>query len=1034
MNDKELRFYETQAERFVARLAKLVVQAEVPLTAECCTTAEPVPFARRLDYAYRPIAEGEVWGRTWESGWFRLTGDVPAEWKGACVVAKLNLGSEGCVFSAEGKPVGGLSRASIFAAHFRRDVHALFDPARGRERVELHVETAANDLFGINLQPEPARDDPARHGSFEARVVEMRLALVNKEVRSLHLDAAVLFDLMRGLPERSPRRARILRALTRAANAFRDGNGSLQTARATVADALASPAEGSAPVALAVGHAHIDTGWLWPVRETIRKCARTFSSQIALIRDYPGYVFGASQPQHYAFVKKHYPALYEEVKAAVAAGSWELQGAMWVEADCNVPSGESLVRQILHGKNFFRDEFGVDVRNLWIPDVFGYSAALPQILKLSGVDSFLTQKISWNQFNRFPHHTFRWRGIDSSEVVTHFPPEDTYNSVLSPSSLRRAADNFEERGMLGEFAVLFGVGDGGGGPLPEHIESGLRQRNLEGSPRVVFGKAQDFFDRLQGMASSLPVWVGELYFELHRGTLTTQARNKRMNRVLEHELRALEFLLACAGTKGYPAAEMDEVWKRFLINQFHDILPGSSIHQVYVDSQAEYAALRSRVGGMVSEAADRVFAASADAVTLLNTLNQVYDDPVELPAGFSGSSVSAADGSALPFQYEEGRLVVLPRVGPLAAVTLVKAPASVKPAGGTARETGLPPLLENALVRYEFTAEGTLASVFDKEAGREVLAGPGLGNVLSLYNDGPLNWDAWDVDLFYEEQLLETATLRSAMGIAAGPVRSGYRFEYAVGASTVRQDVYLSARSKRLDFRTTVQWRERKKMLRVSFDVDVVASEASFDIQYGTIRRPTHRNTSWDMARFEVCGHRFADLSEDDRGVALLNDCKYGYKVHGRRLDLNLLRAPTNPDPDADQGAHELTYSLLPHAGRLAASTVIEEAAKLNQGILLLEGHAARAVAGGGFRAPCSVEGDGVVLAVLKRAEKEDCLIVRVYEAKGRRARGKLLVTDPGARISETGLMEWDETGLDARGGNVELDLSPYQIRTFKVR
>ena len=1026
MTEREQRFYEAQADRLVSRLSRLMYTSSHPLSVTGAVSAEPVPFERRSGLTYRPMAEGEVWGTNWKSAWFHLVGKVPADWRGACVVLHMDFGSEACLFDAGGRPAGGLSRASIFAPGFKRDIVDLTEHAAGGEAVDLWVEAAANDLFGLNLEAEPAREDPQRHGTFEARLGKTRLLVVDPAVRSLYRDCVVLLDLMRCLPERSVRRARILSAMTTAADAFRDGNGSLDAAGARIAEVMASPAEPSAPVARAVGHAHIDTGWLWPVRETIRKCARTFSSQVAMIRKYPGYVFGASSPQHYAFVKEHYPSLYQEIREAVAAGRWELQGAMWVEADCNVPSGESLVRQVLVGKNFFRDEFGVDVRNLWIPDVFGYSAALPQILKRAGVDYFLTQKISWNQFNRFPHHTFRWRGIDGSEVITHFPPEDTYNSELKPSSLRRAQENFEERGRLGEFAVLYGVGDGGGGPLEEHVEAGLRQRNLEGAPRVVFGKAQDFFDRLRPHAPDLPVWKGELYFELHRGTLTTQARNKRMNRVLEHELRAVEYLLACGAASAYPAREMDALWKRFLINQFHDIIPGSSIHQVYVDSLAEYAGIRDEVSRIVAQAAARVLSPEDDTLTLVNSLNEIYDDPVLLPASWKGHEVSDANGTPLPAQHEEGGTVVLPRIEEQGAITLKKGRKKAAPVPGGA-EGDL--TLENQLVRYAFDADGRLRSAYDKGARREILDRPGSGNALSLYNDSPANWDAWDVDIYYERQHLEDAAATRARRIADGPVRAGIRFDYRVGSSAITQEVYLPVGSPRLDFRTRVDWRERRKMLRVSFEVAVDADEASYEIQYGTIRRPTHRNTTWDMARFEVCGHRFADLSEEEYGVALLNDCKYGYKVLGRRLDLNLLRSTTNPDPDADQGEQVFTYSLLPHAGRLPDSDVYREAAKLNQGVLVLDG---MVVPRNGLRPPCRVSGKGVILGALKKAEKEASWVVRVYEQRGRRSRARL--TAPGHRIAECDIMEWNDVStVPAPTGELAVDLAPFEIRTFKL-
>ena len=1025
-------FFERQAEAFVKHLGNRAYGDHVPFSAEYSHSVLPVSFQKRTAGTHLPISEGDVWGKAWESAWFRLNATVPEKWGGKTVVALLDFGGEGCIFAEDGTPLQGLSDTSFHDPSFHRDRYLLFDPCSGGENVELWVETAANFLFGIKRSEDPKRDDPDRFGTYEARIDKMRLAVFRTDDWHLWLDAGSLLSLMKSLPDGSVRRARILHALTGAANAFKGGNVHSGKAREILAARLAQRASSSDLATVAVGHAHIDTGWLWPIRETVRKCARTFSSQAALIERYPQYVFGASQAQHYAFTKHHYPTLYKKICSLVASKRWEVQGAMWVEADCNVPSGESLLRQMIHGKRFFKDEFGVEVRNLWIPDVFGYPASLPGIMKSAGVDYFLTQKISWSQFNRFPHHTFRWKGIDGSEVITHFPPEDTYNSTLQPKALNKARGNFEEKGYLDEYMTLFGVGDGGGGPKEEHIEYGLRQHDTEGSPRVVFGRADDFFERLARRKAELPIWDGELYLEYHRGTLTTQARNKKANRRIEYALREIEALFSCLPLEEYPVADLDAAWKVLLLHQFHDILPGSSIHEVYDDSTRAYQELASSLANLKERAYQKLLRTDDDTIALVNTLSYSYDDPVVLPESWAGCSVRLTDSAGtrdeiLPIQQEEGRPVVLPEVAAFSAVTLSKVTdESVASASAGHASTDL--VLENDRVRYEFRPNGTLASAYDKEYRREVLDSTATGNLLSLYHDRPLGNDAWDIDIYYEQHLLQQVEAVSWKRIAEGPVRQGLRFEFSFGGSTMKQCTYLGERSKRLDFVTHMDWNERRRMLRVSFPVDVRATEASYDIQFGLTRRPTHRNTSWDMAKFESAGHRFADLSDESYGAALLNDCKYGYKVFGNTLDLNLLRSPVSPDPEADIGAHSFTYSFLPHAGRLADSEVFCEAAKLNQGILLFE-HADAAR----FQPPCTLIGDSVVLDTLKKAETDQALVIRAYETCGQRSHAVLRVPS-GTDVSEADAMEENRSELTNDNGEVQLVFGPFQIRTFVLR
>lgn len=1027
MIESERSLYEDRVLRFIRRLENLVYEETQTLRIEYRLTKQPVSFDQRHKRRYVPIRKGEIWGKAWDSAWFHLEGEVPHEWKGKEVVAIINLTGEACLFDHSGMPLQGVAGHSLFGHDFIRERFDLFRPCKGGEGVNLWIEAVASGLFGIHLKEDPPQDDPERYGSFEAKIREANMAVFRQDIWHLLLDVRVLGDLMRALPQRSVRRSRILYALNEAIDIFQVDTDSVNRSRKRLEKVLSKPASASDLRTQAVGHAHIDTAWLWTVSESVRKCARSFANQMALMEKYPFYVFGASQAQHYLFVKEHYPLLYRKIKQKVASGQWEIQGGMWVEADCNLISGESMVRQILHGKNFFKEEFGVEVRNLWLPDVFGYSAALPQILKKAGIHYLVTQKISWNQFNRFPHHTFLWRGIDGTEIIAHFPPEDTYKSRLSADKLRYAQENFAEKGFLDEFLTLFGMSDGGGGPTEEYIEMGLRQQNLEGAPHVGFGPAQTMLDRLKRHRHRLETWTGELYLELHRGTLTSQARNKKMNRRLESRLRQAEFFFSCLPLDSYPSQDLDRMWKILLLNQFHDILPGSGIRQVYEESLGDYAKIDEMVSTLVAKAVSQLFRPKADALCIVNTSSYAYNQPVKLPHSWLGHEVGDENGRRLPVQKYEGVPVTLVRVDPLSARNIYK--KSKARNGKCERKSGFKkarPILENDLVRYQFGADGTIAHAWDKEANREIVSDP--GNLLCLYEDRPVSWDAWDVDMFYQDQWLEQAELISWQ-IAAGPIQRSMSLSFRIGRSAIEQEAVLGQASKRLDFVTTVHWKEQHKMLRVAFFVAVHAPKAKFDIQFGITERPTHNNTSWDRAQFEVCGHRFADLSQDDYGVALLNDCKYGYKVRGNELNLNLLRSPTYPDPDADRGIHTFTYSLMPHRGSLENSSVWAEAAQLNQPLEIIEGHEAQ-----DFRPPVTIEGRGVVFETLKKAENEDSLILRAYETRGCSATACLRLNRPLLSCRETDLMETEEREPCIESPKVELVFKPFEIRTFKIR
>ncbi|MBN1155051.1 alpha-mannosidase [candidate division KSB1 bacterium] len=1027
MIERERTMYEARIENFITRLKGSYYRDELPLEIKFCKFDPHVDFNARLTGEYKPILVGDSWGQNWERAWFHIFGSVPETWKGETVIARINLGGESILFANDGTPLLGLSHHTLWgpAYEFARDRIMIVDSANGGERFEFWLESSAGQLFGLKLNVDQGDIAPLTSGSHIARVNYALLTIFKKELWHLYLDVRVLNDLMKSMPVQSVRRARILRTLNRAINCYTGDEESVREARSILSAAYASKATPSDLSTSAVGHAHIDTAWLWPLDETIRKCARTFSSQIDLIDRYPEYIFGASQPQQYEFIKMYYPQLYEKIKERVKQGRWELLGVMWVEPDCNLAGGESLIRQLLHGKNYFKDEFGIEIDHLWLPDVFGYSAALPQILKKADVHYLVTQKISWNQFNKFPFHTFRWRGIDGTEVIVHFPPEDNYNSELLPAKLVYARDNFNEKDFLDQFLTLFGIGDGGCGPTEEIIEFGLRQSDLEGAPRVKFAHARDFLRDLMSHESELPLWVGELYLELHRGTLTTQAFIKKANRRMELNLREIEFLFSLIPLEHYPSAELDQMWKRVLLNQFHDILPGSSITRVYEDCKKDYERLNMQAEELKRKAISVLCQEDHDSLTLINTLSFEFQAPVALPQSWANYEIEDELGHSVPVQCEDGI--------PLAAVTIPPMSSAVLKRknylkSDRQRFEDKHYVLENDLIRYEFDETGQLSRIFDKEYSKEVLEAGKNGNIFSLYDDRPVAWDAWDIDIFYEKQKIGDARLVSREWVCDGPVRQGFRQYLKIGHSAITQEIYLSRRSKRLDFRTHVHWLETHKMLRVSFVVDIYCDQASYEIQYGYLKRATHRNTSWDMAKFEAPAQRYVDLSDMDYGVALLNDCKYGHKVYGNVLDLNILRSPTSPDPQADRGTHELTFSLLPHTGALVDSDVFSEAAQLNQPPLLFEGFVNREV-----HAPLKLDSQDITVEVIKKAEREDALIVRLYEHRGKHASVNVVISPDYRRVAETNLMENELALLSVDDGHLKLDFKPFEIKTLKL-
>jgi len=804
---------------------------------------------------------------------------------------------------------------------------------------------------------------------------------------------------------------------------------------------------------IAAGHAHIDVAWLWTLGQTRRKAGRTFHTVLRLMEQFPDYHFTQSQPQLYAYIQQDYPELFAAIQARVAEGRWEPIGGMWVEADCNISGPESLARQFLIGRSYFGEQFGAQAESpvLWLPDVFGYAWCLPQLIKLAGLEYFFTIKIGWNQTNKMPIDSFWWQGLDGTKVLTHFStaPEDpgssepnllssaTYNADLNAFSALGAWAKLQHKEAQQVLLMSYGYGDGGGGPTHEMNENAGELRAFPALPRVKQGKVIDFFRRLESESGDqLPTWNSELYLEIHRGTYTTQSRNKRANRKIEFLLHDAEAVATLAGlldpAYAYPQELVAAAWQGVCLNQFHDIIPGSSINAVYRESLEQYAAIQA-AGETARDTALAVIAARVGGdVVVVNPTGFQRDDPClwlgQVPAGrrFAGGVVAQlVDGGTLL-----GGLTLGPYSAQGLLFTTDAAADSRSPDPPTLYAA--PDRLENAYIRVELDAAGDITRIYDKTAAREVLPPGAVANQFLAFEDRPLNWDAWDIDIFYDDKQFLAEPAESIRVVESGPLRATLEVRRRILSSPYTQRISLVYNSPQLDVDTTIDWRERHILLKVAFPVQVLAPTATYEIQWGSVQRPTHRNTSWDWARFETCAQKWVDLSEGDYGVALLNDCKYGHDIQANVMRLSLLRAPTMPDPEADQGAHRFAYSLYPHAnngGGLRPAHVAQRAYLLNDPALAVSGSAVPAPA----PPPLVTLPDHLIIETVKRAEDGNGIIVRCYECNRQRGWVTLTAGFPLQAAAITNLLEADQTALLVEGQSVQLYVTPFQIVTLRL-
>ena len=963
-----------------------------------------------------------------EHYWFRSEITVPQEFAGKSVW--LNVRTQIDEYDDGKNPqfllfVDGEVTQGLDMNH--REVR-LLERARGGETLRLDLQSYTGTLYS------------------EFKFIA-ELYWLDEEVNGLYYDLQVPLWAFPRMDEDDKNRLDIQTALNEAVNLLdlrRPYSGefadSVLAARELLERRLYSGMGGfSDVVATCIGHTHIDVAWWWTVAQTREKVVRSFATVLKLMEEYPNYKFMSSQPVLYYFLKQRYPELYEKIKERVKEGRWETEGGTWVEPDCNLTSGESLVRQFLHGKRFFREEFGQDNKILWLPDVFGYSGALPQIMKKSGVDYFMTTKLAWNQINKIPNDTFVWRGIDGSEVLAHLittlgvgqdPKQSfftTYNGLLHPDAIMGGWERYQNKELNNDILISYGYGDGGGGPTRDMLETSLRmEKGVKGIPKVRQETSRVYFGQLNERVKDnrhLETWEGELYFEYHRGTYTSMARNKRGNRKSELMMMDLELLGVLAGD--YPAEADTRLWRDIiLLNQFHDILPGSSIAEVYEVTKVEYEALEREVTGLIRERLEKL-AGQGEGVTVFNTLGFDRDDVVDL-GDVKASALRDGAGNLYPVQQTESGAVAYLRGLPSKG-SLTFAPAEAEAVSPFVRADDYH--LETPFYSITLDRTGAFASIYDKEFGRELVKAGQAANRLRLYEDKPIYFDNWDVDMYYTEKSWPVDDLVSMKWTEDGPVRTTLELTYRCSLSTICQKIHFYADTRRIDFENTVDWKEHQHLLKAEFPVDIHSDEATFEIQFGNVTRKVHTNTSWDKARFESCGQKWMDFSEGRYGVSLLNDCKYGHSVHDGTIGLTLIKCGIEPNPNADVEVHHFTYALYPHGGTWKEAGTVQEAYKLNQ-----PAYTVAAGASGTSRSFAGVDQDNVILETVKQAEDGNGTILRLYECQNARTNTVLRVPETVTKAYSTNLLEEIEEELPVENGKIAFTIKPYEIKTILVR
>jgi alpha-mannosidase len=1046
-------YTQQRIERICKDLQKLICQPRQPITDISWTKGRYTSPSETDQAEWQAFNPGDHWGEYDDHAWFRADVTIPPQFDGKKVLLDVSVDTE------------------RWFADSRQFI--LFVDGTIRQGMDINHRTCV--LRHQAQAGEMIRVDLEAYAGLVEKPTELYLQLFveNPDVKKIYYDLFVPLQVVTEMPEGDKLRLDLLDVLNQAVNRLDLRKPFSAAFHQSIADTGAFLEEhfyqafcGDNPIkAVAVGHTHIDVAWLWRLRQTREKTGRSFATVLRLMEDYPEYRFMSSQPQLYQFLSEDFPGLFDQVRARVDEGRWEAEGAMWLEADCNLTSGESLVRQILHGTRYFKEQFGVENKILWLPDVFGYSAALPQILKLAGIDYFMTTKINWNQYNPIPADSFYWEGIDGSQVLTHFitttsenynptPHFSTYNGILAPRPVMGGWKRYQDKQIHNEILVSYGYGDGGGGPTEEMLETGRRMaRGIPGCPQVVMEPARPFFERLEAAVKDSPwvkKWVGELYFEYHRGTYTSMARNKRYNRkseLLYHDVETLSVLAGLTCGQSYPAEQLDQNWKTILLNQFHDILPGSSIEPVYEDSRVQYEEVLEQGREMAGQAIDTLcsqISTDQPSVVVFNTAGFERSELVHLPWPEDKPLPQLTCQNrepAISVQRSGKDLIFLSQPVPpkgYCSLLLTEQPDQAATAMSDLSTLQVSPdHLENRFLSIDLDEQGQFCRIYDKTSQRDVLQAGCKGNVLRAFEDKPMQHQNWDIDIYYQQKSWVVDQVASIEVIENGPVRAGLRITRPFLDSQVVQTIYLYDQLPRIDFDTFIDWKEDELLLKVEFPVDIHTDIATYDIQFGNVTRPTHWNTSWDWARFEVCAQKWADLSEEGYGVSLLNDCKYGHDIRDGVMRLTLLKSGTAPNPNADREQHRFMYALYPHLGSWRQAGTMQQAYSLN---LPLYAQLINAKQEGSLPQSWSLcqndAYDHVMVETVKQAEDGQDLILRLFEYTNWRGPVTLTFGRPVVRAERCDLLErtLEQLEPDTDPAAITLAVKPYEIVTIRVQ
>lgn len=964
---------------FLKKLKFSVYTPIAQLNAFVHKSAEPIPFAEMKDEHFSSIKIGDNWGGFFDCAWFKFTADIDNMQEN--LVAVIDVGGEGCIYSKDGSAIQGITNVLGMVDRFQS--------VKGKAVIPLNRIDNFKD-GKILFYADCGNNGKGGKSAGQARFKRADICVFRQDILDLYYDILACYQLLCAVNNNAQKKeitARINKAISIAHNTEPE---KVIEARNVLSEMFDGKYKQNFTV-YAVGHGHLDLAWLWPVRETKRKAIRTFSNAIYESEQCPSYVFNGSQPQQYEFIKEKSPELYNKLKSAVANGNVEPQGGMWVEPDTNLPCGESLIRQCFYGKAYFRKEFQKDVKTLWLPDVFGYTAALPQIIKKCGMDTFMTIKLSWNNINDFPHHTFIWHGLDDSRVLVHMPPEGDYNSNATPYAFEKIYNNYKEKKISDIALMPFGIGDGGGGPGEYHINMAKRCESLRYIPNVKMSSSEKFFDELKKDVSNYPEYKGELYLEKHQGTYTTQGKVKKNNRRCEVLLHFAEWICTMAYMQGkaYPHKELEEIWKEVLLYQFHDILPGSSIHRVYEECNARYEIIKKRLNDIID---DRVYFLCSDDNSFV-ALNSIDFERT----GYLKHNNEWYRYSLAP--YSSGKL------------EKADLPASLHFSNN---------VIENEHLKVVFNNMGQIEKIVDKPNNYNCVSSS--FNAVRIYKDRFVHpYNAWDIDINYTKHKPRDMKLVQSREYCDGnSVVRENKFVY--NSSSLVQRIILTEKCPYIKVENEVDWHETHKMLRIDAYPKNFNEKVLCDIQFGNIQRSTKTDNKIVFAQFEIPAHKWVDVYDGKYGVAILNDCKYGHRVKDGLISLNCLRSPVYPDKTADRGEHSFTYAIYPHKKKPMESELVKIGYELNNPVRICKGSA-------DIKPLITCNAENIILETVFVNDNGN-IAFRMYETAGKETDTEICINTDYESIHETDMLFENAKEMDL--GN--LHFNPFEIKTLEVK